>query len=55
MAPIAVESACNDIRISYTNSMQERCEREKNKKQTTKIINYDINLVSSMIIYLKIA
>lgn len=39
MAPIAVESACNDNRISYTNSMQDRCERKK--KQTTEIIIKD--------------
>ncbi len=36
MAPIAVESACYDNRLSYMNSMQDRC--EKKKQQTTEII-----------------
>lgn len=38
MAPIAMESACYDNRVSNTNSMQDRCEK---KKQTTEIIIKD--------------
>lgn len=48
MAPIAMESACNDN--SYTKSMQDK----KTKKQTTdSIIKHKtyISIVSSMIIY----
>lgn len=43
MAPIAVESACDDNRLSYTNNVFiVRC--EKKKKQTTEIVTKDIQV-----------